>query len=91
MSNEGAERAGQGGVMNRSPNDWRTIWAIWVVYFCVAEWFALKSKNQKAPLSYFMRTTLGIRRKPVHRRAGQVAFGAGIVWLISHLYNNADE
>lgn len=69
---------------------WRTIWAGWVVYFAAAEYAALKSENPKAPLSYFMRHTLGIPGgAPFHRRAGQVAFGAGMVWLITHLYEKS--
>jgi hypothetical protein len=65
---------------------WKLVWAGWVIYFAVAERQALKSKDPRAPLSYFLRHTLGIPRSPVHRRAGQVAFGAGIVWLVAHLY-----
>lgn len=65
---------------------WRAIWATWVAYFAAAECAALRSGNRKAPFSYFMRTTLGVRRHPVHHRAGQVVFGAGIVWLLAHLY-----
>lgn len=65
---------------------WRAAWTGWVVYFGVVEYYALKSRNPKAPLSYYMRHTLGIPRSPMHRRAGQVAFGAGIVWIIQHLY-----
>lgn len=70
---------------------WRTVWAGWVVYFGVAEWAALRSNNPKAPLSYFLRHTLGIRHTPMHRRAGQVAFGAGIVWLVAHLYEKNSD
>lgn len=68
---------------------WRLAWTGWVSYFGVVEYYALKSKNPRAPLSYYLRHTLGIPRSPVHRKAGQVAFGAGIVWLISHLYERS--
>jgi hypothetical protein len=65
---------------------WQTTWTAWVGYFAVAEYLALKSKDPKAPLSYYMRHTLGIPRSPVHRWAGQVTLGAGVVWLVQHLY-----
>lgn len=65
---------------------WRAAWSGWVIYFGVAEYVALKTKNPKAPLSYYLRHTLGIRRSPMHQRAGQIALGAGAVWLINHLY-----
>jgi len=65
---------------------WRTIWAGWLIYFGAAEYAALRSKNPKAPLSYFLRYTLGIPHSPMHRRAGQVALGAGIVCLVVHIY-----
>lgn len=65
---------------------WRTAWTGWVAAFGVIEYCALKSRNPKAPLSYYMRHTLGVPHSPLHRRAGQVAFGAGIVWLIQHIY-----
>ena len=70
---------------------WRTVWAGWVAYFAVAEYAAIKSGNTKAPLSYFMRHTLGVPYSPAHRRAGQIAFGAGIVWLVSHLYERNSD
>lgn len=74
-----------------SDRHWRSIWAGWVAYFVAAEYAALKARNPKAPFSYFMRTTLGIRQSPVHHRAGQVVFGAGIVWLVSHLYERNSD
>jgi hypothetical protein len=77
--------------MSDREDSWRTIWALWVAYFGVAEYLALKSKNPKAPLSYFLRRSLGIRHRPLHQRAGQMALGAGVVWLISHLYENQDQ
>lgn len=70
---------------------WRMIWAGWIAYFAVAEYAALKAENPKAPFSYFMRHTLGIKQHPMHQRAGQVVFGAGIVWLVSHLYERAND
>ncbi|GHF94599.1 hypothetical protein [Streptomyces hydrogenans] len=74
-----------------SDRRWRMIWAGWIAYFTAAEYAALKGRNPKAPFSYFMRTTLGIQHSPLHHRAGQVVFGAGIVWLISHLYERGDR
>jgi len=70
---------------------WRAVWASWVAYFMVAEYAALKSRDPKAPFSYFMRTTLGVRQHPVHHRAGQLAFGAGVVWLATHLYERVTD
>lgn len=70
---------------------WRNVWAGWVVYFAVAEYAALKTDDPKAPLSYFIRHTLGIPGAPAHRRAGQIAFGAGIVWLVTHLYEKGGD
>lgn len=70
---------------------WRMVWAGWVAYFAAAEYVAVKGGNQKAPFSYFMRTTLGVTHHPMHHRAGQVVFGAGIVWLISHVYERASD
>lgn len=74
-----------------SDRHWRMVWAGWVTYFAVAEYVALKSEDPKAPFSYFMRTTLGTHRASMHHRAGQVVFGAGIVWLISHLYEKVGD
>lgn len=73
-----------------SDRQWRMLWAGWIAYFAAVEYAANRSGNPKAPLSYFMRHTLGIPYSPVHRHAGQVAFGSGIVWLISHLYERND-
>lgn len=75
-----------GGMTDRR---WRLVWAGWIAYFAAAEYAALKSGSDKAPFSYFMRTTLGVRRHPVHHRAGQVVFGAGIVWLLAHIYERS--
>ena len=66
--------------------DWATVWAAWATGFAVAEYYALKHGNPKAPLSHHLRRTLGIRKRPAYRYAGQVAFGASIVWLVDHLY-----
>jgi hypothetical protein len=65
---------------------WRTAWAIWIIYFAVAEYAANKSGDPKAPLSFFLRHTLGIPRTSWHRRAGYVALGSGVVWTVQHLY-----
>lgn len=70
---------------------WRMVWTGWVVYFGVAEYVALRTKDPKAPLSYYLRHTLGIPRSPMHRRAGQVALGAGVVWLVQHLYERKTD
>jgi hypothetical protein len=68
---------------------WRLTWAAWVGAFAVAEWAAVRSGNPKAPLSYFLRTSLGVSVSyhPVHRKVGQVVAGGAIVWLVVHLYN----
>lgn len=65
---------------------WRAAWSGWIAYFAVTEYIAVKSGDPKAPLSYYLRHTLGVPRSPLHRRAGQVAFGAGVVWLVHHIY-----
>ncbi len=70
---------------------WSVIWLLWALYFGVAEYVALKSGNSKAPLSYHLRRALGIRKQPWQQRAGQVALGAGTVWLINHLYREASN
>ncbi len=76
--------------MDPRDDGWRFVWGFWVLYFGTAEYIALKTNDPKAPFSYFMRRSLGIRHKPLTRRAGQMALGAGIVWLISHLYENQE-
>jgi hypothetical protein len=70
---------------------WALVWTGWVAYFGVAEYVALRSKDPRAPLSYYLRHSLGIPRSPAHRRAGQVALGAGMVWLVTHLYEKVTE
>lgn len=70
---------------------WSMVWTGWVAYFAVAEYVALKSKDPKAPLSYYLRHALGVPRSPAHRRAGQVTLGAGVVWLIGHIYEKASS
>lgn len=79
--------------MESTSTDWRwgALWGVWVGYFAVAEYAALKSTNPKAPLSFFLRHTLGVPHSKAHRRIGQVAFGSGVVWLVSHIYENAKE
>lgn len=68
---------------------WGLVWTGWVAYFGAAEYVALRSKDPKAPLSYYLRHSLGIPRPGLHRRAGYVALGAGAVWLIQHLYERS--
>lgn len=70
---------------------WSAVWTGWVVYFGIAEYVALKTKDPKAPLSYYLRHALGIPRTSVHRRAGYVALGAGVVWLVQHLYEKSSD
>jgi hypothetical protein len=70
---------------------WSLVWTGWVTYFGVAEYFALRADDPKAPFSYYMRHALGIPRTPMHRRAGYVALGAGTVWLVQHLYERTTE
>lgn len=70
-----------------TPTDqrWALAWTGWVIYFAVVERAAIKSGNRRAPLSFFLRHTLGVGRHPWHRRAGQVAAGGAFVWLVNHL------
>jgi hypothetical protein len=70
---------------------WSAVWAAWIAYFVAAERAALKSGNPKAPLSHFLRRALGTHQQPLYRYAGQIAFGAGVVWLISHLYEGVKD
>lgn len=70
---------------------WAKVWLLWIAYFGVAEYFALRSKDRKAPLSFHLRKALGIRRRPWHQRTGQVALGAGTIWLFVHLYRELEE
>lgn len=70
---------------------WSLVWTAWVTYFGVAEYIALKTKDPKAPLSYYLRHALGVPRSPAHRRAGQVALGAGVVWFVSHIYEKVSD
>lgn len=77
--------------MPETDRNWSLVWTTWAVFFCVAEYYAIKSKNPKAPLTYYLRNSLGIPRSPMHRRAGQVALGGGVVWLVQHLYEKASD
>lgn len=70
---------------------WSLVWTGWVGYFAAAEYVALKSKDPKAPLSYYLRHALGVPRTPMHRRAGYVALGSGVVWLVQHIYEKASD
>ncbi len=67
---------------------WGAVWAGWAAYFAVAEWAALRSGHPDAPLSSHLRYVLGVRKRSVHTRAGQVAAVAGAVWLADHLYRD---
>lgn len=70
---------------NRSDQAWAAAWAVWVAYFAAVEYAAVRSGNRRAPLSYFLRHALGVRREGWHRRAGQVVAGGAFVWLAQHL------
>lgn len=65
--------------------EWAVAWGAWVLYFAAVEWAAIRSGNHRAPLSYFLRHALGVRREGWHRRAGQVVAGGAFVWLAQHL------
>lgn len=65
---------------------WTLVWASWGTAFAVAETIAVRSRNPEAPLSHTLRRVLGVRRKPMHHRAGQVAFVGFGWWLGWHLY-----
>lgn len=75
--------------MTREEAQWAAVWGTWVLFFGVAEAVAVRSGKDHAPLSHFLRGALGIGGKPVHRTAGQVVMGTGVVWLVSHLYERA--
>jgi hypothetical protein len=68
---------------------WACLWGTWVGFFAVAEAVAVRSGDKVAPLSHHLRRGLGIGGKPVHRTAGQIAMGTGVVWLTAHLYERA--
>lgn len=70
---------------------WAAVWATLFVAGAAAEYVAIRSGDPRAPLSHHMRRALGIRKKAAHQRLGQVAFGAGFVWLIEHLYRAMEE
>lgn len=70
-------------------NKWTAVWATWFLAFVVAETIANMSDDPNAPLSHHMRQVLGVRRQPMHRRIGQVAFASGAAWLTQHLYREA--
>nr|WSW58471.1 hypothetical protein OG513_07685 [Streptomyces sp. NBC_00998] len=65
---------------------WALVWAGWAAYFATAEYIALRSGHDDAPLSSHLRYVLGARKRSLHTRAGQVAAVAGVVWLAAHLY-----
>ncbi|MGW6949015.1 hypothetical protein ACWGHD_19075 [Streptomyces xanthophaeus] len=67
---------------------WAAVWAGWAAYFAAAEYIALRSGHDDAPLSSHLRYVLGARKRSLHTRAGQVAAVAGVVWLAEHLYGN---
>lgn len=74
-----------------SERRWQYLWAAWVGYFAVVETLAIRSGDPKAPFCHVLRSTLATRHQhPVARQAGQVALGAGVVWLISHLYEQEE-
>lgn len=70
---------------------WSMVWTGWVAYFGVAEYIALKSKDPKAPLSYYIRHALGVPRTPAHKTVGMMALGAGVVWLVTHIYERQSD
>lgn len=74
---------------NRNPplpdRKWAAAWTAWLVYFAAVERAAIKSGNPKAPLSFYLRHALGVRRQPWHKHAGQVVAGGAIVWVLQHL------
>jgi hypothetical protein len=65
---------------------WQLVWAAWVSGFAVAEWAAVRSGNPKAPLSYFLRHSLGVSYHPIYRRAGQAVAGGTLVWFCAHIW-----
>lgn len=75
--------------MTKSERKWACVWGCWVGFFAVAESVAIRSGGREAPLSHHLRRGLGIGGKPLHRTAGQMAMGTGVVWLTAHLYEKA--
>lgn len=69
---------------------WGLVWTGWVAYFAVAEAIAIRTGEYDAPLTAHMRHTLGAKKHPVIRTAGQVALLGGVVWLVDHLYRGID-
>lgn len=70
-------------------NKWAFLWATWVAAFVIAEAVAIRSNNPQAPMSHQLRRVLGVRRRSVHHRLGQIAFATGTAWLAQHLYREA--
>lgn len=68
---------------------WSLVWGTWLTYFAVAEYIAVRSHHRDAPLSahcrYILRSNTGDRTQ---RAAGQLVFGAGLVWLVRHIWND---
>lgn len=68
---------------------WTVVWTGWTAFFAVAEARAVRSRRPEAPLSYQLRRVLGTRGGRLHRAAGRAAMGFGVMWLASHLYEQA--
>ncbi len=73
----------------KSDTKWTVVWACWGSAFVVAEAIAIHSANPTAPLSHTLRRVFGVRRQPMHRRLGQVAFISGATWLFTHLWEES--
>lgn len=67
---------------------WALTWALVIGAGAVAETIALRGGKPQAPLSHYLRRVLGVRGNTHHQRAGQVALGASLVWLLRHLYDD---
>jgi hypothetical protein len=75
--------------MTSDEKQWTAVWGAWVAFFAVAETVAVRSGKPVAPFTHHLRRSLGIGGKPLHRAAGQIAIGTGVVWVVSHLYERA--
>lgn len=77
--------------MPHSKSTWPLVWALWALYFAVAETVAVRSRQKNAPLSSYLRSLLGTHRGTTQRTIGQVSLGAFIGWFVTHLYREASN
>ena len=78
-------------VMLDPEDKWAIVWSSWTAAFIGAEVVAIRSECPQAPLSYFMRKALGVRRNSTHDRIGRVVFAMAVSYLAYHLWKEAAE